>query len=226
MIRAKFLKGSQFIFLLEQTMLNRKSQSCAFPHLDSRFALSGKKSPANASAFGKSNSRLCAAAMSQPRGAEGKRGRGALLRVPAAPHGEKGLAFLPFPPAEGIPGAGWERNPDPCWNGEGEEAHSFTALWAGLLLALTHWATCFSSVCWPEGFIFSLVLVSAGCAAENYTWDDLLCTRLMRVTSSAPLSFVSLQCPAGLSCTAWKYSLYITRIIPRVRHPSHDAQRI
>lgn len=155
MIRAKFLKGSQFIFLLEQTMLNRKSQSCAFPHLDSRFALSGKKSPANASAFGKSNSRLCAAAMSQPRGAEGKRGRGALLRVPAAPHGEKGLAFLPFPPAEGIPGAGWERNPHPCWNGEGEEAHSFTALWAGLLLALTHWATCFSSVCWPEGFIFS-----------------------------------------------------------------------
>lgn len=173
------------------------------------FALNGRKSPENVIAFHKCSSQLQSAApRNQQRGVEGKRGWRALPRAPAAPHEEKGLAFLPFPPAQGIPGAGWERNPDHCWNWEGEEAHSFTTLWAGLVLAysLTHWAACFSSVCWPKGILFSLVLVSSGCDIGSYTWDDLLCTRLMHPTSSAPLSFVSLQCPAGLSWTAWKYS--------------------
>lgn len=82
------------------------------------------------------------------------------------------------------------------------------------------------TVCWPKGMIFPLVLVSAGCDIEKYTWDDLLYTRLMHPTSSVPLSFMSLQCPAGLSCPAWKYSLYIARIIACVRHPSYDAQCI
>ena len=112
-----------------------KSRSCAFPHLDSAFLLNGSKSLANIFAFGNSSSPL----LQQPHASTGVRrgsaGGGSLLRAPTAPGAEKGFAFLPFPPAGGIPGAGWERNPGHCWNGEGDDAHSFTTLWAGLALA-------------------------------------------------------------------------------------------
>lgn len=91
----------------------------------------------------------------------------------AAAPPQTGLACLPLPPARGIPGAGWERNPAHCWSGEGEEAHSSTTLWAGLLPAcsLTHWATRFSSLCWPKGIFFSLVLEPVGCDTANQAWE-------------------------------------------------------
>lgn len=121
-------------------MLNIKSQLCAFLHLHSVFAFNERKSPANVLAFHEQLSTALCSTQQPAQGCRGEARAGSAAPAPAVPHEEKGLAFLPFPPAEGIPGAGWERNPAHCWNGEGEEAHSFTILWAGLALAysLTH----------------------------------------------------------------------------------------
>lgn len=125
------------------------------------FLLNGSKSLANTFAFRCSSSQL----LGQPHARTGMRrgsaGGGLLFHAPAAPGREKGFAFLPFPSAGGIPGAVWERNPGHCWNREGDGAHSFTTLWAGLALAglllnpLSHRLF----LCW---ILFSPVLVSTG----------------------------------------------------------------
>lgn len=150
MKKTTFSKGSQFVFLFEQAVLNSRPPSCFFPHLDSVFLLNGGKSPAHTFTFHNSSSQL----LQQPHASMGVRRRraGSLFHALAAPGREKGFAFLPFPPAGGIPGAGWERNPCRCWNGEGNHAHSFTTVWAGLGLAyyLTLWATHSFWACWPR----------------------------------------------------------------------------
>lgn len=111
MRRTTFSKGSQFIFLFGQALVSSKSHSCAFPHLDSVLLLNGRKSLANIFAFHSSSSQL----LQQPHASRGvtrgSAGGGSLLRAPTAPNRDKGFAFLPFPQAGGIPGAGWERNP-------------------------------------------------------------------------------------------------------------------